>query len=208
MLKRTFKFLILFILIITFLAKSSYSEVVNEIKIVGNDRISNETIIMFADVKIKENLDNKNLNKVLKNLYDTNFFENVSLKIENNILSINVKENPIIQNIKYKGIKAKKIKDLITKATKLKSRSSYDEFVLEKDKEKIQSLLKELGYFFPIINIFIETLDDNKINLTYEITLGDKAKIKKISFIGDKKFKDKKLKSIIVSEENFILMKF
>ncbi len=202
MLKRTFKFLILFILIITFLAKSSYSEVVNEIKIVGNDRISNETIIMFADVKIKENLDNKNLNKVLKNLYDTNFFENVSLKIENNILSINVKENPIIQNIKYKGIKAKKIKDLITKATKLKSRSSYDEFVLEKDKEKIQSLLKELGYFFPIINIFIETLDDNKINLTYEITLGDKAKIKKISFIGDKKFKDKKLKSIIVSEEN------
>ena len=50
---------------------------------------------------------------------------------------------------------------------------------MNKDKEKIQSLLKELGYYFPEINIFTENLKDNKINLTYEIKLGDKAKIKR-----------------------------
>ena len=156
---------------------------------------------MFSDFQVQENLESKNLNEILKNLYNTNFFKDVSLKIENNTLFINVIENPIIQSIKYEGIKAQKIRELITNNTKLKSRSSYDEFVLEKDKAKIQSLLKELGYYFSIINIFVEELNDNKINLTYEIKLGDKAKIKKISFIGDKKFKDKKLKSIIVSEE-------
>ena len=59
-----------------------------------------------------------------------------------------------------------------------------------------------MGYYFPKIDVFVEELDGNKINLNYEIELGEKAKIKKISFIGDKKFKDKKLKSIIVSEEN------
>ena len=202
MLKKIFKLLISNIILILFLFKSAYSEIINEIKIFGNDRISKETILMFSDIQVKENLDSKNLNKILKNLYNTNFFKDVSLKIENNILLINVLENPIIQSIKFEGIKAKKIKDLISNNTNLKSRSSYDEFILNKDKEKIQLLLKELGYYFPEINIFTEELDDNKINLTYEIKLGDKAKIKKISFIGDKKFKDKKLKSIIVSEEN------
>ena len=202
MLKKIFKLSIVNIILILFLFKSAYSEIINEIKIFGNDRISKETILMFSDIQVKENLDSGNLNKILKNLYNTNFFKDVSLKIENNILLINVIENPIIQSIKYEGIKAKKIKDLISNNTNLKSRSSYDEFILNKDKEKIQLLLKELGYYFPEINIFTEELDDNKINLTYEIKLGDKAKIKKISFIGDKKFKDKKLKSIIVSEEN------
>ena len=202
MLKKIFKLSIVNIILILFLFKSAYSEIINEIKIFGNDRISKETILMFSDIQVKENLDSGNLNKILKNLYNTNFFKDVSLKIENNILLINVIENPIIQSIKYEGIKAKKIKDLISNNTNLKSRSSYDEFILNKDKEKIQLLLKELGYYFPEINIFTEELDDNKINLTYQIKLGDKAKIKKISFIGDKKFKDKKLKSIIVSEEN------
>ncbi len=202
MFKKIFKFSIVTIISILSLFKTSYAEVINEIKIFGNDRISKETILMFSDIGVKENLDAKKLNKVLKNLYNTNFFKDVSLKIEKNILLINVTENPIIQNIKYEGIKAKKIKDLISNNTILKSRSSYDEFILNKDKARIQSLLKELGYYFPEINIFTEKLDDNKINLTYEIKVGDKAKIKKISFIGDKKFKDKKLKSIIVSEEN------
>ena len=202
MFKKILKFLLIKIIFTLFLFKNSYSEIVNDIKILGNERISKETILMFSDIQLKENLDANSLNKILKNLYNTNFFKNISLKIENNILIIKVIENPIIQTIKYEGIKAKKIKDLISNNTKLKSRSSYDEFILNKDKEKIQSLLKELGYYFPVINIFVEKLDDNKINLTYEIELGDKAKIKKISFIGDKKFKDKKLKSVIVSEEN------
>ncbi len=202
MFKNIFKLLIIKIILTLSLLNTSYSEIINEVKIFGNDRISKETILMFSDIQVKENVDPDRINKILKNLYDTNFFKDISLKIENNILLINVIENPIIQSIKYEGIKAKKIKDLISNNTKLKSRSSYDEFILNEDKEKIQSLLKEIGYYFPVINIFIEKLEDNKINLTYEFKLGEKAKIKKISFIGDKKFKDKKLKSIIVSEEN------
>ena len=58
-----------------------------------------------------------------------------------------------------------------------------------------------MGYYFSEIDISIEELQDNKINLTYNITLGNKAKIRKISFVGNKVFKDKKLKNIILSEE-------
>ena len=194
------------ILILTFtnlfFLKVSYSEIVNQIKIIGNDRISEETIKMFSDVKISEDLDSSKLNIILKNLYETNFFENVSLNFNKNILVIKVKENPIIQKIEIKGIKANKIKEAISNVTTLKSRSSFNDLILKKDQENIKIVLKELGYFFPIINTFQEKLDSNKINLTYQIDLGKKAKIKKISFIGDKKFKDKKLKNIIISEEN------
>ena len=144
MFKKIFKFLIVSIILSLSLLKTSYSEIINEIKIFGNDRISKETILMFSDFQVQENLESKDLNEILKNLYNTNFFKDVSLKVENNTLFINVIENPIIQSIKYEGIKAQKIKELITNNTKLKSRSSYDEFVLEKDKAKIQSLLKEL----------------------------------------------------------------
>ena len=73
--------------------------------------------------------------------------------------------------------------------------------MLDKDKKKIKKFFKKKGYYFSKIEISIEELEDNKINLTYNISLGEKAKIKKISFIGNKIFKDKKLKGVILSEE-------
>tara|TARA_B100000989_G_scaffold175595_1_gene131708 strand:- start:393 stop:2258 length:1866 start_codon:yes stop_codon:yes gene_type:complete len=72
---------------------------------------------------------------------------------------------------------------------------------LIKDKENISTKLKLLGYYFAEIDTSIEELNDNKVNLIYDISLGKKSKIKKISFIGNKIFKDKKLKSVILSEE-------
>ncbi len=196
------KIIIISLFFIFGINRLAFSEVVNNIKIVGNERISKETIIMFSEVSINENLDSSKLNKTLKNLYQTNFFENVTVKIVNNILEIFVKENPIIDKLTFDGIKAKRIIEQIKKNTRLKSRSSYDELILKKDEENIRSILKNLGYYFPEINTFVEKTKNNTVNVTYEIDLGEKAKIKKITFIGDKKIKDKKLKSIIVSEEN------
>ena len=199
------KFLkIIFVLLFFVFAgnKSANSEILKEFKILGNDRISKDTIIMFSDILPNDKIDTQKLNIILKNLYETNFFENVSVLFEDSILEIKVIENPIIERINFEGIKSNKINDLIKKNIILKSRSSYNEILLEKDEASIKGVLKELGYYFPTINTYVETLNDNKVNITYEIDLGVKAKIKKITFIGDKKFKDKKLKSVIVSEES------
>ena len=156
---------------------------------------------MFSGVSEKEDLSESDLNQVLKNLYDSNFFELVSVKLENNTLTISVKENPVIQIINYEGIKSTDLLSDLKKNVVLKSRSSFNEILLKKDKENIKDFLKNLGYYFSEIDVSIQNLEDNKINLTYNISLGDKAKIKKISFIGNKIFKDKKLKNIILSEE-------
>ena len=177
------------------------AEIIDKINIEGNNRIPSETIEMFAGVTINDDLLESDLNKILKNLYETNFFDLVTVKIENKTLIINVKENPIIQNINYQGIKSSKLLEELKKDIVLRSRSSFNQVLLEKDKNKIRNFLKNKGYYFSEIEILKEDLGDNKINLTYNISLGEKAKIKKISFIGDKIFKDKKLKGVILSEE-------
>ena len=193
-----------FFLIITFsfvFFNSAQSQIIKKIEINGNKRLSNETILMFIpDIKDKEFYE-ESLNEVLKSLYDSNYFKNVTVKFENNVFLITVDENPIIQNIEFNGIKAKKIKQTITENLTFRSRSSFNPNIVKNDKKKILSNLKQLGYYFATVDVSIEELKDNKINLIYDIVLGNKSKIKRISLIGDKIYKDKKLKSIIVSEE-------
>ena len=193
---------ILFLIFFSFISTPWLrAEVIEKIDIEGNQRISSETIKMFAGVSVSDDLSESDLNEILKKLYNTNFFDLVSVKIFKNKLLIKVKENPIIQNITFEGIKSSKILDELRKSVVLKSRSSFSEFLLNKDRIKIQNYLKEKGYYFSKIEISKEDLGDNKINLFYNITLGEKARIKKISFIGDKIFKDKKLKGVILTEE-------
>ena len=195
------KLLKLILFFVIFFNTYSFSQIINNIIINGNERIPNETILMFSTAKINENIDSNRMNEILKNLYDSNFFKDVSVKIDNEILYINVDENPIIQEIIYKGIKSNRIKEAIKENLILKPRSSYNEISLKNDKENVKSALKKLGYYFSEIEIYVENLQDNKVNITFDIDIGDKAKIKKISFIGNKIFKERKLKSLIVSEE-------
>ena len=201
MFNRQFKLLLSLFLFFFLSFSASYSEIVKKINILGNERVSNETILMFSQLSINETLEVNELNKILKNLYNSSFFQDVKVDFLNNILTITVIEYPIIQKIDFNGIKAKKIRDLILKDLILKSRSSFNDVSLKIDKEKIQSSLQDLGYYFSKIEIFLEDLNDNKVNIVYNIDLGKKSKINRISFIGDKVFKEKKLKSLIVSEE-------
>ena len=196
------KILILLILILT-TQNNVYAnnKVINQIKIEGNERIPKETIILFSNIKINDKIDDEKINDILKDLYDSNFFENISIKFDKNTLIIKVTELPIINKISITGIKAKKIKNNIFKNFSLKERNSFSEFLLKKEIEQIKFNLKNLGYYFAKVEPYVENLDKNLINLEYKITLGEKAKIKKISFIGDKIFKDRKLRNLIVSEE-------
>ena len=88
----------------------SYAEIVKKIIIDGNERVNFETIKIFGKVKVGDDLNKKDLNQILKNLYETNFFENVNLSLNDSILTINLVENPIIQNLIIQGIKNKTLK--------------------------------------------------------------------------------------------------
>jgi len=199
--KSCFKYLLIILLNLTFVSNISHSEILNKLTINGNSRITEETIKTFLNVSIKENLDVDDINRITKELYETNFFENVSIKFNNNELIVNVIENPIIQNITFAGINSDTLKEEITNNLKLIERSSYIKVFAEQDVAIINENLKRKGYFFSKVDLKVEELGDNRVSLFYTINLGKKSKIKKISFIGNKVFKDRNLRNVILSEE-------
>jgi len=196
-----FKFFIQFFLFSIFLTFSTYSKNFEKIIVNGNERISNETILVFSEIQDNKSLDENSINEILKKLYKSGFFKDVTVKIENNNLIIEVLENPIIQTVFIEGIKRKKTEESLYEVLSLKSRSSFNSALIKKDESAILNFLKNDGYYFSSILSSYQDLGDNKIDLLYEIDLGEKSKISKISFVGDKIFKDSTLKYIILSEE-------
>ena len=197
MFKLIFQLIFLSILLV-FSANSKNYEIIT---INGNERISNETILVFSEISDDKSLDENSLNYILKKLYNSGFFSDVEVKIENKNLIINVTENPIIQTVHIEGIKKKSLKKNIYDVLTLKDRSSFTAKSLQKDEINILNLLKNQGYYFPDVISSVQKFNNNKIDIFYKINLGNKAKITKISFLGDKKYKDRTLRNIIVSEE-------
>jgi outer membrane protein insertion porin family len=196
-----FKFIIQLISFSIFLIFSAYSKNYEKIIVNGNERISNETILVFSQIQDNKDLDENSINEILKKLYKSGFFKDVKVKIESNNLIIEVLENPIIQTVFIEGIKRKKTEESLYEILSLKNRSSYNLSLIKKDEAAILKFLKNDGYYFSNVTSSYEDLGGNKVDLLYQIDLGEKSKISKISFIGDKKFKDSTLKNIIITEE-------
>ena len=196
-----FKFFLKFFLFFFICTSSLHSQNFENVSINGNQRISNETILVFSDLPEEKFLNENSINIILKKLYKSGFFSDVIVKIENKNLIINVIENPIIQTVFIEGIKRKKTVESLREILSLKNRSSFNSNTVKKDESTMLNYLKDMGFFFSTIITSYEDLGNNKINLLYKIDLGNKAKILKISFIGDKKFKDSSLRNVILSEE-------
>jgi len=188
-------------LCLLFLTTISFAEIVKNIEVVGNKRISKESILVFGNILINEDYNDDSLNLLLKNLYGTNFFKQVKLNINNNTMYIDVVENPIIEDLEIRGVKNKKMVEALLDSMKLKSRKSYIESVFQKDVNLIKNMIKSSGYYFSDIKTsIINNEDQNSIRIIYDIDLGKKAKINEIVFLGDKKIKDRKLRNVITSE--------
>jgi len=195
------KFITALLIIVSF-SFTLRAEVINDITVNNNDRISLNTIKTYGNIKIGEDYSSDDLNNILKNLYETNFFQDVSFTIENNILNIYVVENKIIQEININGIKSQKIQEAIKERLSLQSKSPFIDSNVEKDILKIKSSLNREGYYFSKVTSDIEDNLNNTINLNYNIDLGEKVKISKIDFAGDKIVKDRTLRNLITIEES------
>ena len=197
--KKIFIFLILFFI---FFYNTSNSEVIKRVEVKGNERISAETIIVFGDIEIGKNYESSDVNLLIKKLYETTFFSNISVVLENNKLSIVVTENSFINSIIFNGEKAKKYTEKIRELLTLREKSSFIENNIKKDINIIKAFYRSLGFYFVKIDVEIEKLKQNRVNIAYTIDKGKKAKIAKIYFLGDKKIREKKLRDVITSQES------
>ena len=144
-----FKKKIFFLVIIFFSISSiSFSEIVKDIKVKGNERVSDKSIEMFSNINIGDDVDQDQLNQILKNVYDSNFFKDVKVSLKDNILTIFVEESSLVENVTIKGPKSKTLISDLKKNLRVKSRTSYNEILFLEDKKNITEALKQKGYFF------------------------------------------------------------
>ncbi len=193
-----FKITVLFLLLIN----KSFSDPIKEFKISGNKRISDATIVLFSKLKINQDIENNDLNNVIKELYSTNYFKDVKILFKDQVVEIIVEENPIVQSLIFNGIKKTNIITALKENIILKEKSPFIKSIVKNDETKIINILRSNGFYFSNINSKIVINDNHTVDLIYDIDLGKKAHIKNIKFIGDKKYKDGKLRNIIVSEES------
>ena len=178
------------------------AEIIKEIVIEGNKRVSDETIKVYGEIELNKNFSENDLNKVLNNLYSTEFFENIEIKFSKNILKINLQEYPVISQLIIIGEEKKAYKEQIIKLIKLKEKKSFIKSYLNKDIEIIKQLYSTLGYNFSEVEGKIRKVDNDNLDLLIKINRGEKTKISSVNFIGNKSIRSKRLKDIIASEED------
>ena len=198
LMSKYFLFLLFFFIKITFVN----AEIIKSITVNGNERITDETVIIFSKFNIGDDLTINDLNKIIQNLYETDFFKDVSANLKNNILKIDVIENNLVQSVEINGVKNKKLKQTLLDQLTITEKKSYVEEKSIKESLKISNYLKLSGYYFSNVVLKVQENNNNTVNLIYNITLNKKAVIKKINFSGNKIFKSRLLTSIIITEEN------
>ena len=185
-----------------FCYSSSQAEIVKNIVIEGNKRVSTETIKIYGGIEINKDYSNKDLNNVLKDLYETDFFEDVKLELKNNVLKVQLKEYPFINQLVIIGEKSKKYREQIKKIIKLKEKRSFILSYLAKDIEIIKNLYSSIGYNSSKIETKVKKIDEESFDLLIEIDRGKQTKISTIKFLGNKSIRSKRLKDVIASEED------
>jgi outer membrane protein insertion porin family len=177
---------------------------IDKIDIQGTQRIDIETVISYSNVDLGDIYTEELGNKILKDLFDTNLFSNIEVIFDKNRLQINVKENPTINLVKFSGNSKIKDEDLLIEIS-LKERSVYSRSKVKKDTERMLSLYQRSGRLSTEITPKVELLDNNRINLTYEITESDIAEVSKIIILGNEVFTSSKIKSIMKTKEKTLL---
>ena len=189
------------ILIFLLISNVSLAEIIKDIKINGNERISDETVKVYGDIQINQDVNNLKINEIIKNLYSTNFFKDIKVVVKDKTLIIDLIEYPVINEVIVVGEKTKKYQDAIKENIKSKKNGPFIKSFVSEDEIKIKRLYSTLGFNFVDVESKVETFSKNRVNIYFELNKGERTKISKINFKGDKKLRDRRLRDIIASQE-------
>jgi len=155
-----------------------------------------------VDKKIS-NVDSIYINNLTKKIYDTDFFSDVKISYNQDILTITVSENSVVNFFYINGLKDKDL-DEVNKIISLKENSIFSLSKLKKDIESIKDYFKSIGYYTATIDPDVIKISNNQINLILNVDKKDSSKIKNIYFIGNKFFSSSQLADVIsVSEDGW-----
>ena len=201
--------LILLFLSFSILPTKSFSQedTISSIIVNGNKRITSETIIAISKIENGALYSPSQLNSALQLIKKSTFFKTATVSFVNNILTINVVENPTINTINFEGnstLKDENLSELIFS----KERQTLSISKTEKDSDVIASAYADTGRISASITPKIVELSDNRVDLIFEIIEGRITEVEKITFTGNRIFSDFRLKGVISTKQAGIFRRF
>ncbi len=200
-----YKTLKLFFINVLFCFLTSFNiavaNIYEEIKVIGSERLSVDTIVMFSGLNLSNNIEINDLNSTIKKLYETNYFKDVKILINDKTIEIIIEENPIIQSVTINGVRNKSILTKLLEITKKSEKYPYLKQNIKDQKNLLLNIVRGSGFYFAEIEVDVFDNRNNSVDVNYKFNLGNRAIIKRINFQGNKIFRDSKLRNVIKSEE-------
>ena len=183
------------------IAPAAMGATVSRIDVSGNQRMDAESVRILSDVRVGDNVSAEGANQIAKRLQESGYFSRVNVRMSGNVLKIDIVEAPTVNMVTIEGNDEISTDDL-KKELRLKSRDSYDESVIGADVQRMLTLYQRKGFFGTTIEPQKIELDDNRVNVVYEIDEGHPTYIRRIDFEGNKVFRDRDLRDAILSREH------
>ena len=197
--KGFFSFLTLLFLS-SFIDTQALGEVVTDISVNGNQRVSEGTVRSYLPIDIGDEISPNILDKAIDRLFSTNLFSDVDISIENGLVNIVLKENPIINRVVVEGNDVLDA-DLLLAQLDIQPRRVYTKKVAIDGMQKLLEIYELSGRFGASIEPAIIELENNRVDLIFVVDEGPLIKITSIKFNGNERFSDRKLKQVIASRE-------
>ena len=180
---------------------SANAAVVSRIDVNGTQRMDAESVRILSETKVGDNINAEKINTIAKKLQSSGYFEKVEVKQTGGVLKIDVTESPIVNMVTIEGNDEIDTEDL-KKEIKTKERSSYDISVIGGDVQRMLTLYQRKGFFGTKINPKKIEIENNRVNVVYEIKEGHPTYISNIDFENNKKFRSSTLRHEMLSREH------
>jgi outer membrane protein insertion porin family len=174
---------------------------IDEIVIRGTQRIEPTTVRSYLQVDPGDRFDAQRLNSSLKSLYDTGLFEDVVLSREGDRLIVDVEENPIINRIAFEG-NDELDRETLRQEVELRPRVVYTRTKVQNDVDRLLEVYRRNGYYGAEIEPKLIELEQNRVNLVFEVDEGPETDVRAINFVGNEAFSDGELRDAIATEES------
>lgn len=173
---------------------------ISELFVVGNERIESSTIRSYLKIDIGDIYDPLRVDQSLKALFGTGLFSDVSIRRDESSLVVEVVENPIINRLVFEG--NKRIEDeVLEKEVRLRPRVVFTRSRVRADTQRLIQIYQRGGRFAAKVEPKIVKLEQNRVDLVFEIEEGSVTGISRIGFIGNKTFDDSELREAIQTKE-------
>jgi outer membrane protein insertion porin family len=176
------------------------ASIVRDVKVVGSERVEPSTVLTYLSLKKGDDVTQDALDDALKSLFATGLFADVQVSETNGIVTVKVVENPIINEVAFEGndeLEDEKLQGEI----QARSRQVFTRSSIQNDVSRLYDIYQRNGRFSADIQPKIIKLDQNRVNLVFEISEGPLTEIETIRFVGNERFDDDSLRSVIASKE-------